>query len=144
VSAEENKAVVRRVFEEAINQRRLAVIDELLSPDIVIHTPVPGVGNGLESFRQLIGGFLSAFPDQGVELHDLVAEGDRVAVRHTHYGSHGGDFMGMPPTGRQFRVDGIEMFRIADGKVAEFWHMDDFLGLMQQLGAIPAPAAPAS
>jgi steroid delta-isomerase-like uncharacterized protein len=143
VSSDQNKAVVRRVFEEIVNKQNLAAIDDLLSPDIVIHTPVPGVGSGIESFRQFIGMFLSAFPQQHTELHDLIAEGDRVAVRHTHRGTHGGEFMGMPPTGRQFAVDGIEVFRIADGKVAEFWHMDDFLGLLQQLGAVPAPGAPA-
>ena len=142
MSAQENKAVVERMFEGLLNERRLELIDEVIAPDIVIHTPVPGVAPTREGFRQFIQVFLDAFPEQTVEVHDVVAEGDRVAVRHTHHVRHGGPFMGMPPTGRQASVDGIEIFRMAGGQIAEMWHQDDFLGLFQQLGMIPAPGAP--
>jgi steroid delta-isomerase-like uncharacterized protein len=139
MSVEQNKAVVRRLFEEAVNQRNIAVLDELLADDIAIHTPVPGVEPGLEGFKRFLGIFLDAFPQQSAEIHQMVAEGDRVAVLHTHHVVHGGELMGLPPTGKEAHVQGIEIFRLRDGKIAEFWHQDDFLGLMQQLGVIPAP-----
>jgi predicted ester cyclase len=72
-------------------------------------------------------------------VHDVIADGDRVAVRHTHRATHGGEFMDLPPTGKQVVVEGIEIFRLRDGRIAEFWHQDDLLSLLQQLGAIPAP-----
>jgi steroid delta-isomerase-like uncharacterized protein len=144
VPTEDNKALVRRLFAEAINGRDLAVLDELVAAGVVTHTPVPGTAPGLEGFRRFVGAFLDAFPDQRTELHEVVAEGDRVAVLHTHRGTHGGELMGMPPTAKPFAITGIELFRIADGRIAEFWHQDDLLGLMQQLGAAPGPGQPSS
>jgi predicted ester cyclase len=86
-----------------------------------------------------MGIYFSAFPEQHIDVDDLIAEGDRVVVRHTHNVTHGGDFVGMPPTGRQAVISGTEVFRLVDGKVAEMWHQDDLLSLLQQLGAIPTP-----
>lgn len=137
MSAKENKAVVRRVFEEMVDQGRLELADELIADDVEIHSPVPGAEGGREGFRRFIGGFLAGFPEQRTELHELISEGDRVAVRHTHHAVNTGEFLGMPPTGREVVVSGIEIFRLRDGQVAEFWHQDDLLGLLQQLGAIP-------
>ncbi len=139
MSAEENKAVVRRVFEEMVDRGRLELADELIASDVEIHTPVPGTESGLEGFRDFIGGFLAGFPKQRTELHEFICEGDRVAVRHTHHAVNDGEFLGMPPTGKEVVVSGIEIFRLRDGKVAEFWHADDLMGLMGQLGAVPPP-----
>ncbi len=139
MSAEENKAVVRRLFDEVVNQGNLAVLDELVTDDIVTHTPVPGITPDREGSRQFLGVYLTAFPTQHTEVHDVIAEKDRVVVRHTHHVTHGGEFMGMPPSGREATVAGIEIFRVANGRIAEMWHQDDMLSLLQQLGVIPAP-----
>lgn len=139
MSNEENKAVVQRMF-EAINANNLEGVAELLTDDATVHTSVPGVPPGKEGFRGFVGLYLEAFPEQHVDVHELIAEGDRVLARHTHHVTHGGDFAGLPPSGRQAVVDGLELFRVRDGRVAEMWHHDDLLSLMQQLGAIPAPA----
>jgi steroid delta-isomerase-like uncharacterized protein len=141
MSAEENKTVVRQVF-DAVNAGDVDGILALVSDDITVHTSVPGIPPGREGFRQFVGVFLTAFPEQHTELHDLVAEGDRVAVLHTHHVIHGGEFAGLPATGKQASVDGLELFRVRDGRVAEMWHHDDLLSLLQQLGAIPAPGEP--
>lgn len=139
MSAEENKTVVRRLFEEVVNGADLDVIDELATEDIVTHTPVPGISPDREGFRQFLGAYLSAFPKQHTEVDDVISEGALVAVRHTHHVTHGGELMGMPPSGKEATVAGIEIFRLSDGKISEMWHHDDMLGLMQQLGAVPAP-----
>ena len=143
MSIEQNKAVVQQVF-DAVNSGDLNRLGDLVTDDIAVHTPISGIEPGREGFRQFIGLYLSAFPEQHVEIHELVAEGDRVLARHTHHVIHGGEFAGLPPTGKQATVDGLELFRVSDGRIAEMWHHDDLLGLLQQLGAIPAPAQPGS
>ena len=140
MSAEEAKAVVRRFYEHAASG---ALDDELLAEDLVYHGPVMlGEVRGREGFKQLLGLFRAAFPGFETEVKTLVAEGDVVAAWHTHRGRHGGEFAGVAPTGKTVEVDGLELLRVRDGRVAEFWHMDDFLGLMQQLGAVPSPGQP--
>jgi steroid delta-isomerase-like uncharacterized protein len=143
MSIERNKAVVQQVF-DAVNNGDVNRLGDLVTDDIAIHTPIPGIESGRDGFRQFIGLYLAAFPEQHVEVHELVAEGDRVLARHTHHVTHGGEFAGLPPTGQQATVDGLELFRVSDGRIAEMLHHDDLLGLMQQLGAIPAPAQPGS
>ena len=135
--AEENKALVRRFFEFAASGEQ---DDLLLAPDIAYHGP-PFIGDfqGRDAFKQMLGVFRSAFPGFQTTVTDLVAEEDRVAALHTHHGTHSGEFQGIPPTGKAVTVQGIEIFRVRDGQVVEFWHMDDFLSLMQQIGAAPAP-----
>jgi predicted ester cyclase len=81
----------------------------------------------------------TAFPDMRAEIHDQVAEGDKVVTRKTFYGTQQGEFMGIPPTGKKVAFDVIDIFRIADGRILEHWFAGDMLGLMQQLGAVPAP-----
>ncbi len=132
MSVEENKAIVRRFLEAAGSG---AQDDLLLAPDIAYHGP-PFIGDlqGRDAFKQMVGVFRSAFPDLQTTIQDLVAEGDRVAALHTHSGTHTGEFQGMPPTGKSVTVRGIEIFRVRDGQIVEFWHLDDFLSLMQQLG----------
>lgn len=137
MSTENNKTIVRRLYEEAVNQGNLAVLDELLSDNIITHTTVPGIAPNRAGFRQFLSGFLSAFPIQHTELHEMIAEGDRVAVLHSHHATHGGDFMGLPASGKDVNIAGIEIFRLANGRITEMWHGDDMLSLFQQLGLIP-------
>ena len=137
MSADDNKAVVQRMF-DAINANDLDGVAELLRRCHGPHRD-PGISPDKEGFRGFVGLYLQAFPEQHVDVHELIAEGDRVLARHTHHVTHGGDFAGLPPTGKQAVVDGLELFRVSDGRVAEMWHHDDLLSLMQQLGAIPAP-----
>jgi steroid delta-isomerase-like uncharacterized protein len=137
--SEENKALIRRFTEEYINQGNLALASELLTSTYVNYLAPPGIPPGPDGENQVLTMFRSAFPDGQVTLEDILAEGDRVAVRLTFSGTHQGEFMGIPPTGRSFTIVGMNVFRIEDGKIAENWPQLDMLGLMQQLGIIPEP-----
>jgi steroid delta-isomerase-like uncharacterized protein len=139
VSAEENKTLIREIIEEIWNQGDLAAVDRYFAPDYVDHSPLPGQAPGSEGYKQAAAAMREAFPDLRLTLEDILAEGDKVAFRYTMEGTHQGDFMGMPPTGKAFSVGGMIIGRIAEGKGAERWANLDTLGLMQQLGAIPSP-----
>jgi steroid delta-isomerase-like uncharacterized protein len=138
MSTEENKALVRRFYEDAFNQRHLALVDELCTADHVFHNP-PTTLHGREEFKQFLSLYITAFPDARFTVEDEIAEGDRVASRYTFRGTHQGDLMGIAPTGKQVTVTGIVMNRIVNGKSAEGWLNFDALGMLQQLGVIPAP-----
>jgi steroid delta-isomerase-like uncharacterized protein len=138
VSIEENKAVVRQWF-QAFNDRDLLAEGAARSADFVAHVPgapAPLDGEGWKSF---IAAFVAGFPDFRLVLEDMVAEGDRVAARWTFRGTHEGEFLGIAATGKPVSMSAIEVNRVADSKVAEHWVALDQLGLLQQLGAIPAP-----
>ena len=138
MSTEQNKAIVRRVFEEAVNQGNLAVADDLLASDYVNHNfPVPAPGP--EGFKQVITMFRTAFPDIVVKLEDVIADGDRVSTRGHFAGTHRGDFMGIPATGKKVSVSYIDIWRLENGKARENWVQMDMLGMMQQLGVVPGP-----
>jgi len=139
MSTEHNKAIVQRIYDEVINQEHKAVIDEVFTHDVIIHDPFMGTQQGIATFKQLLGMFDTAFPHHRVEVHQLIAEGNYVSVLHTHIARHGGPFMGLPPTGKDIRVDGVEVLRLEKGKIAEFWRHDDDVGLLMQLGIIPEP-----
>ena len=139
MSTEENKAVVHRYFEEE-SKRNWAGIEELFAPDYVIHGAPPGISPGLAGLRQLITAFWTAFPDEHAVVEDLIAEGDKVVSRVTVRGTHQGDFMGIPPTGKQIRWTAIAISRIEDGKFVEDWFSSDDLGFLPQVGAIPQMA----
>lgn len=137
----ENKALVRRLVEEAYNGGRLDVTDELVAGDFVGHDPsLPEEVRGPAGAKELIAGYRAAFPDIHVTIEDQIADGDRVVTRWSVKGTHQGELMGMPATGKQATVTGMTIDRIVDGRIAESWDNWDTLGLMQQLGAIPAPA----
>jgi predicted ester cyclase len=140
MSLEQNKAIVRRLYEEVINNANLAALDELTGDKIVIHTSIPDVTPTREGFRQLAGVYLKAFPVQYTEIHGLMAEADLVTAIHTHHVTHGGEFMGAPPSGKEAIVPGIEVFRLAQGRIVEMWHQDDLFSLVHQLGLIPQAA----
>ena len=136
MSLEENKVIVNRSTEGLWNKGDMAVIDELYATDFVIHDPLQGDGD-LEYFKQYARGVLTGIPDLHIATDDLIAEGDQVVKRWTARGTHKGDFMGVPATGNRIEVTGIEIYRIAGGKIVEIWSNMDSLGLMQQLGVIP-------
>ncbi len=140
MAAEENKAIARRELEELWLKGNLALVDELYAEDVVDHHPLPGQAPGREGVRQAIALVNRAFPSQG-EIHGVIAEGDTVARWWTMRGTHAGEFLGLPATQKPFTLTGIDVLRIADGKIVESWHEEDLLGLLQQLGAVPAPGA---
>ncbi len=140
MSTENNKALVRRVYEEVINEGNMALLDELVSPDYVEHDPNwPQPVHGPEGLKQYFLAFRTAFPDLHLTIEDMVGEGDKIAVRHTAHGTHEGNMMGIPATGKQVTVPAITIHSINGGKFVETWVIGDSLGLLQQIGVIPAP-----
>ena len=142
MSTEDNKATVRRCIEEVINQHNLAAVDQLVAPNFVGHFSAlpkePKEVQGREAFKQFLSIWLTAFPDVQFTIEGMIAEGDSVAFRHTFRGTHKGDIMGIPATGKQVNVTGINIFRVAGGKIVEQWTNADDLGGMQQLGVVPS------
>lgn len=136
-SAEKNKSVVRRSF-ELLNEKRLEDLGSLVHDDIVNHTAVPEKRNGVENYKAVMKWLLKAVPDQRWEIEDILAEDDKVMCRMTFSGTHKGDFIGVPPTGKSFSVKHIHVFRVTDGKLSEHWATRDDLGMMRQLGALPS------
>jgi predicted ester cyclase len=139
MSTEDNKALVRRFYEEVFNRKNTAAIDEFIAPNVVDHLVPPGMPGGIEGTRQSIGMFLTAFPDLHFTVEDMIAEGDKVVDRITARGTHQGEFMSIPPTGKQVTVTAIDISRIAGGKLVEHWAEMDMLGMLQQIGALPTP-----
>jgi steroid delta-isomerase-like uncharacterized protein len=138
MSTEQNKALMRRFYEEVFNKKNLAGVDAFVDPQIIEHNLPPGLSAGIEGTRQFIGMYLAAFPDLHLTTEDLIAEGDKVTARLIYRGTHRGELIGIPPTGKQVTVTGIQIVRVADGKIAENWVEFDALGILQQLGVIPA------
>jgi predicted ester cyclase len=141
MSTEENKALVRRYYEEAVNQRKLAVVDELVTPNHLSHAYPgdPDGGRGPEGLKRTLALFTTAFPDLRVTVDDMVAQADLVVTRTTSRGTHHGELMGIAPTGKQVTFTAITIDRVRDGKIVENWLELDRLGLLQQLGVIPMP-----
>ena len=138
MSIEENKVLMSRFLEEVFNKKNLAAIDEFIAPNQIDHTLPPFLPTTPEGTKQAIDMFLKAFPDMHLTIEDMIAEGDKVVIRYTSRGSQRGAFMGIPPTGKQMTVSSIIIARIADGKIVEEWGLDDQMGMLQQLGIIPA------
>jgi steroid delta-isomerase-like uncharacterized protein len=138
--AEENKALVRRYVEEVDNQRKLDLLDKIFAPDFFQYGADPDQVSGVEELKQFFVMLRSGFPDfQGTIVDLFAAEGDKVVLRFTFRGTHQGEFMGVTPTGEHVTMAGIDICRVADGKIAELWGQEDMLGMMQQIGAIPEP-----
>ncbi len=140
MSTEHNKAIVRRFNDEFITGGRSASADELLAADFVDHTAMPGMPPGPPGVKQFFAFLKGAFPDLRAVIYDQVAEGDKVVTRKAFLATHQGDFMGIPPSGKAVTISVIDVIRLANGQMVEHWAVVDQLGLMQQLGAIPAPA----
>jgi steroid delta-isomerase-like uncharacterized protein len=143
MSTEQNLTVVRRYFDEVCNGRCLEVADELFTADHVYHDPsIPGIGSGPEGIKANPGPvatYQHAFSDAHWQVEDMFAHGDRVATRWVGTGTHDADLPGIPPTGNQVEVHGLYIQRLTNGKIAETWQVWDTLGMLQQLGVIPAP-----
>ena len=140
MSAERNKALVRRIYTDYLDELDPAAADELLADDVVLHgVRAFGEGSGRENLKEGFSAFLSGFAERHTDVEDLIVEGDRVVARHTYYLKHVNEVFGIPPTGQQLSVWGIDIFRIENGQIAEWWVIDDNLGMMEQMGVFPPP-----
>ena len=137
MSIETNKAIVRRLIEQVWNDRRVDLIDEFFSGEIVSHVTGYPAGCGLESTQDHTAMYLKAFPDLKLTVEDQIAEGDKVVLRWTMTATQKGELQGFPATGKQVVQSGMTVYRLDNAKVAERWFLADNMGLMQQLGAIP-------
>lgn len=117
---------------------RFNLTEGLVHPDFFDHTNPPGMQHGRDGHRGIVALFHGAFPDGQWSVEDLIAEGDRVVARTTFRGTHTGDFFGIPPTGIRVEMGGVHIGRFVDGKIIEHWGNNDDLGMMRQLGTIPA------
>ncbi len=139
MSEAENKTIAERFNEDVWGRGDEAALEELLAPDFVDHGALPGQTPDREGHKQILAAFRSAFPDLSVTTDDIIAEGDKVVSRWTARGTHEGELMGIAPTGKEVTITGIDVLRIAEGKVVERWAEYDALGMMQQLGVVPEP-----
>jgi steroid delta-isomerase-like uncharacterized protein len=137
MSAEENKAIVRRYLDEVWNKKNVNILDELMAPNYARY--LPGLDKPLDRAgqKQRIAGFHAAMPDLALFIEDLFAEGDRVVFRVMIRGTHQGTFMGVAPTGKQLTVTAIDIARLENGKIVDHWGQMDMPGLMRQLGLVP-------
>jgi steroid delta-isomerase-like uncharacterized protein len=141
MSVGENKAIVLR-FGQIWGQAPLEIIDELASPDLTVSYPLfPEPAHGPEAFKQVIRGIRAGLPDVEIEVHEAIAEGDKVASCWTMRGTHTGELNGIPPTGKSVVLKGMSVSRLAHGKIVEEYGQEDALGFLQQLGVIPTPEA---
>jgi steroid delta-isomerase-like uncharacterized protein len=137
--AQENSALIRRWFDEVWNKGRMEAIDEMASPDVIGHGQAQHATDvGLEEFRGFAKDLLSAFPDMKVTIDYIVEQGDKVVARWTATMTHKGNFLGFAPTGSKVTVTGTTTQRISGGKIVEGWDNWDQLGLLVQIGAVPA------
>jgi steroid delta-isomerase-like uncharacterized protein len=140
MSSEQNKNIVRRVLEEPW-RGNLDVVEEFTSRDYIGHDPAnPKPLQGPQGVKEFVSTYRAAFPDAQITVEQQLAEGDLVATRWTGRGTHEGELLGIPPTGKQVTVSGLTISRVADGKIVEEFQNWDNYGLMQQLGAVPAGA----
>jgi len=141
MSTEQNKAVVRRFFEDVFNQGNLAVLTEIVAPNQINGGPgaLPGMPSGPEGTKVLVTTYRNAFPDLHFTIDEQIAEGNTVVTRWTAHGTHNGELAGIPATGKPSTVVGVGIDRIESGKIVESWGIFDQFGMLQQLGVIPAP-----
>jgi steroid delta-isomerase-like uncharacterized protein len=141
MATDEYKALLQRWI-DVWHAGDLAAVDEFVTPDYVRHDPNVSEVCGPDAEKQLIAMYRAAFPDLRFAVEDMVAEGDKVVTRLTARGTHRGELLGIPPTGRAIAISAMEIYRFDGDKIAEQWVVGDVLGLLQQLGAIPAPGQP--
>jgi steroid delta-isomerase-like uncharacterized protein len=130
-------AVIRSWFEQVWNQRSEDSIDQLFAADAVVHGLPGGTMQGSASFRPIYSAFCGAFPDIHIAVERTIAQGDFAAAHCRVTGTHTGDSLGVPPTGRRVDFQGIVIARVADGQLREGWNCFDFLTMYQQLGVVP-------
>jgi steroid delta-isomerase-like uncharacterized protein len=136
MASDTEKAVVRRFVEEIFVAGRIEAVDELVAADFVAHT-WPSTGDPRGDLKRAMERVAAGLADADFTIEDMIAEGDRVAVRLTARATQVGPFMGLAPSGRRYEIGEIHIFRVRDGQVVEHWHQFDQLGLMRQLGALP-------
>jgi len=138
--ASDPKTVVRRVYEEIWNQSHIERANDLFAPGYVDHDPAtPNTGRGPEAFKNVFNTYHTAFPDTRFTIDEIIAEGDRVAVRWTAHGTHRGELGGVRPSGKRATVSGTGFYMVNNGRIQESWTNWDALGLMRQIGAIQEP-----
>jgi len=135
----DNSAIVRDFVEETINQGRIDSAERFVWDDVVEQVPFPGQGPGVEGLKDVLRGMRAGFPDIHFAIEEQIAEGDKVLSRFEWTGTHRGEFLGVPATGRPVKVWGMVIDRLVDGRIKETRIIMDTLGLMMQLGAIPPP-----
>jgi steroid delta-isomerase-like uncharacterized protein len=134
---ETNRRVVERYFEEAWNKGNVDVLDEIIAPHYINHSPgMPNPKPGAEGLKPIVLGLRKAFPDLRFVVQDMIVTEDRVAVRCTMYGTHLGDFFGLPATRRRVEVRQFQIERMENGQIVEHWRQSDDLGMMRQLGLV--------
>ncbi len=134
--SDQHKALARRFLDEVFNEGRDDTIDELIGADYVDHSAPPGQPPGPDGARSISAVFRTAFPDLQVDVHEMVAERDLVAIRATFSGTSRGPLMGAPPTGNPVALTSMVFLRLRDGQIVERWEQADLLGLMLQLGIV--------
>lgn len=136
--SEENKAIARRWVEELWGQGHVEVADEIIAADYSVHdSGTPNRSGGIEGEKYAVAMYRNVFPDLWFSIEDMIASGDRVVICHTAHGTHRGDLMNIPPTGREVAITGVSILRIESGKIVELRITWDRLGMFQQLGIIP-------
>jgi len=130
---EQNKALVQRILAEG-DKRGVSILDEVCTSDYKMYWPSNGKPINLEEHKVVWQGFITAFPDLNHTIDAIIAEGDMVSTREALRGTHQGEFMGIPPTGKKFEMSAICLWRFSDGKLVEYWADGDMMGLMMQLG----------
>lgn len=129
----ENKAKFQLLYDEILNKGNLDAFDELCAPNFVKHAIPPSPDYGIEGSKQSVLMLRKAFPDIKYTVEDMIEDGDKLVARWSAKGTHRGEFMGIPPTGKKVAFSGIEIIRVKDGKAVEEWEELDRAGLMQQL-----------
>jgi len=137
MSREENIAAQEKLG-GGVNEGNLDVVLEVFAPNVVDHDPAPDQGAGPEGFRSFFETLASAFPDAHIEVEHMVADDDNIAIAYTLSGTHQSDFMGVEPTGQRIEARGMQIARFEDGQIVERWGSTDELGILKQLGAVPA------
>jgi steroid delta-isomerase-like uncharacterized protein len=138
--SEELKALNKRFNEEVFNQKDMKTFEELVAEDIVDHEVLPGLPEGREGVRAFLNMVWTAFPDLTATIEDEAVEADRVWSRTRMRGTHKGEFMGIPATGKPVDIETVDIVRVKDGRAVEHWGVTDMAGLMMQLGVLEPPA----
>jgi predicted ester cyclase len=137
-NVDHNKALVRTLYEDCINMRKLDQLDDIIAPDFIGARGEQGV----DEFRTTIEAVLTGFPGVRFQLHDLFGEGDRVAARWTFRASHQGRFVGLSPSHVEVTQEGNVIYQVREGRIVRAWLQADRLGVLQQIGAVPRSFAP--
>ena len=136
MSIDRNKELARKFYEVVLNKGDVDLLDEITTAGYVEHDPLPGQGTGRDGVKDRVNMLRAGLQPQ-FTLEDVIAEGDKVVVRWTNSGRHVGEFLGIPPTNKDFTIAGIDIFVVRDGRLAEHWHVVDQLAMLGQLGLLP-------